>query len=85
MTTKTTTSRQPQAPKPRTYGPPDPGLFAGLAVEQLDLVRQLIVSGWYMHEAVQGPEDAWWETAELLDDLGLAWNTAFAAGSQAVA
>jgi hypothetical protein len=82
MTTKT---KPAKTPRPREYGPPDPGLFAALTVSQIDLVRQLITSGWYMHEAAQENDDAWWETGELLDDLHIAWDIAFEAESRAVA
>ena len=84
MTTRTTRPRSlattpGSEPKPRRFGPPDPGMRAPLITGQNTNVRYLLTSGWYMHEAAHGNGEAWWEMSEILDDLGLAWDRAFAA------
>jgi hypothetical protein len=73
MTTKT----KERQPTPRQFGKPDPGMFAALTLDQNILVNRLITAGWYVQRAVYSTDETWWETAEILDDLGLAWDIAF--------
>ncbi len=84
MTTKTTGARKP-GPKPRRFGEADPGMFAPMTSGQIGLVRALVNAGWFMTEAAHGCSELWFETAELLHDMHLAWEKALRAERRAVA
>jgi hypothetical protein len=57
-------------------------LLAALTTEDLDVLRQDLIAGWYKHKRVHGgcgtAGEGWWiEGADLLDDLQAAWEFAF--------
>ncbi|MBO0802768.1 MAG: hypothetical protein J2P25_06795 [Nocardiopsaceae bacterium] len=58
----------------------DPALFSPLTVDEVDVLRAHLGSGW-AKQAVVYPvlAEAWRETSILLDDLHVAWNAAFRA------
>jgi hypothetical protein len=52
-------------------------LLLGLTIDELDVLRMHLTSGWYKQGVVYSPAvkcDLWWEVRHILDDCHRAFN-----------
>jgi len=57
--------------------PADAAMFAPLTTDENTVLRYHLTSGWYKQGHLGNDPAGWWETADLLGDLHVAWDAAF--------
>jgi hypothetical protein len=66
------------APSDPAMAASDPAMYAPLTTQDNEILRHHLTSGWFKQAAVYPVlSEPWKETSAVLDDIHLAWDTAF--------
>ena len=57
--------------------PADAAMFAPMTADEIGVLCAHLTSGWYKQHHLGNDRAGWWETADVLKDLGTAWDAAF--------